>query len=547
MIADNPGALREGLVDSPLYRSVASDPALDGKLKGFFSALEIVSLMYSGVPFWKTIERHADQVGLLLFNLRQDPILSGFGWALVLDVGRSGEAVDRLLAERVRPRLRSRSTRSKGFVRFNQGGAVIETYPLPGFSMVNMARVDRWFMLGSISTLGSVLRAFGDERDRLADLPEYQEVRRETALGGEGNLFFFVNARRAMPRKGNGSLKAEGDERIRVLGLDRLRAIGGTLRFRRERVEARVCCLTTSTPSGVLGVLECAPVSGLFGSEFVPEAYELLTAVNPGSGALLSTRFWELIAPIVPEMAASAVQFNGAAGQFGVNVHRDILCRTEGDWFVAGRIPPGEALAGGFSRETLLAMQPILGVKVREPEQILQAWQMLATAGMVANQGVRWEIEEIDGHRVHVLRADGKPILGAEFSMAFVGDTWLVTLSVEAMRRALVSHRAGTSLAESRRYRAVRRGLPDVATGMVYVAANEGSSSISSLARSGTSTQATGSRYPIPLFSVEGIGREILGTVLTHSAIGVSVTGRPGGLMLHACVSDGEPGATGQR
>ncbi len=543
--AHGPKVLRQGLLGSPLARSIQADPTLRLRLGRLFGAIEVASALYAGVPFLKTVDEHVDQVIFLGTDASVERLDKGSGWALLLDVGRSAERVDKLLDERIRPRLRGMSRRASR--PFPVSGVAVETYILPGFHWLRLARVDRWLALGTQRSLMSVVRAIRRETPRLADTDAYRRVRDKVIRSTPGSLTFYMNCGEITRRMASRREEGERLRLLRLLGLDRVEGIGGTCRFKRGRVDWEAFAYSLAPPSGLLGLLAASPASSLCGAAFVPQDYDIVVAVNPGSGETLAKHFWSMIAPVEPAAAASLQQFNGAAHQFGVNMHRQILCRTEGDWFLAARLPGGGWAQAELSTRAVLALEPVLGVKVRQPEQIIHAWETLATAGMVAAQGVRWEAERVDRQKVLVLRANGKPILGTELSMAFVGDTWLMTLSYETMKRALLARRDRKTLADSRGFATVRRCLPERAIAMLYAHVQAEGPAMGGKAVRRPSARPVRARQDIPKLVVDVAAWDVLRAALSRARLGMTLTGGAEGLVLKGCLSDEGPNGQAQR
>lgn len=536
-----PGPFRQNLLDSAIYRAVKASPAVDGQVKRLSSAVELAVAMCAGVPVWKWVDQNVDQIVLLGCAESSSGSAGGFGWALLLDVGRCGARVDRFLTERVRPRLKA-LTPGGGSPGRNVAGVLIEAYRPAGLQRMHMARARRWLVLGTSGAVAATVKTIQGQAKSLADLPAYGKLHRGPVNSSDASVSFYLSP--GLSGGNTPSRKTDSGRAylLRLLGLGCVGGVAGAFRLDQGRVDASVFVATASPPSGLLGMLEASPPSTLAGAAFVPGDYHALVVANPGSGEQLVGNFWSMIAPDAPLVAGSLQQFNGSAGQFGVNFRRDIISRTVGDWFLATMIPPPDQLAQGFSRELLLAMDPVLGVKVRQPGQIMRAWNMLATAGMVAAQGVKWEAERVGDQDVHVLRAHGKPILDAEFSMAFVGDTWLMTLSFETMKRVLAARRARATLAHRAKYLSVRKRLRGQAVAMVYADLSHTPAPTTGKVDPTPPTRIAGRKPAIGAIGSGLASGEVIRALLENIRVGLTLTGREDGILLRLNLSDDGPG-----
>ena len=523
----NPRLLRRDLGGTAVGGLVDGSPRLSGSLDRALAPAKLAVALYAGMSLWDFLDRYVEQAALVAIDSRR--------LAVVLDVAGHAEQIDELLRTRVRPRLRSLAGST---TQATAAGARLDVFDVPGLGRTAIGRAGRWLVIGPVGSVRQTVRTIEGERGRLSEVPVYRKIRTATRQGGECGLSFYVNVRASSPPSQTGA--------ARLLGLDGVVAVGGTCGVREERLTSRVFCALRPDAMGWLAMLAAAPNGRLTGARFVPDDYDLLVAWDPGTGSQIGARFWERIAPIDPPLAESLRQFNGAAGQFGVNIHREIFLRFDGECFLAARTPRLDRLGEEVWPAGVLAFEPIFGVKVRQPGKILGAWQRLAAAGMVAAQGVRIETERVGDHPVYVLRAFGEPILGVTFSVTFVDDRMLMSLSFEALAGALRAVQAGKTLADDPRFKDVRRALPDEATLMAYVDVGRFVGRIADAAATQPATRAAdtvGDRLAAWLGGVlaQGpgsttmpgrLGAEVLRGLARWPGLGLAVSGQDGGILV---------------
>jgi len=543
----DPKSLRRDLPSVVGYGMVQRSPWLRARIKRVVGAVELAVALNAGVPLWKFVERYVEQATLLVFDVPERPAKAGATYALVLDLGANAERVDRLLGDRIRPRLRSLTPQGKR-AETKVAGVSVEVYQPATFGRVAMARAGRWLVLGPPACVKQVVRTIRGRHVRLSELPAYLKIRRTTAQDGDGYVSFYIDLAPLNWKRRRQARTAEQTQPERLLGFGGLLAVGGSSGLRDGLVTSQVLYAMKHPPAGVLGTLASAPDVKLTGARFVPADYDALCMFDLGDGAAITQRFWSMVAPQNRPLANSLVGFNGAAGQFGVNVHRDLVLRMAGDCFLAVKASEARERTTGSWRETLLAFQPVLGMKVRQPEAIMRAWRTLAEAGMVAAQGVRWVTAHVGQQAVHVLRAHGEPILGVEFCLAFVQDTMLVTLSFKTMAETLQAVEAGKTLARNAKFRRIRSHLPDACSLMMFVdpAGMAGNLSPPTVA---TTTQSTTqaasrpflSRLVAPLGRADELSRGIMECLADHPGLGLTARGSGEGILIESCSPLAEP------
>ncbi len=540
-------SLRRELTNVAGYGMVQRSPWLRAKIKRVVGAAELALALNAGVPLWEFVERHVERATFLVFDVPEGSGKGIAGYAVVLDLGPNVDLADKLLRDRIRPRLRLLTPRGKRAER-KVAGVSVEVYQPSAFGQVAMARAEHLLVLGWPACVEQVVRTIQGRHVRLSELPAYQRIRRTTAKGGDGCVSFYIDTEPLDWKRRRRARTAEQTQAERLLGFGGLLAVGGSSVGCDNLVTSRVLYAMKRSRTGILGALASAPHVELTGARFVPADYDALCMFDVGDGAAITQRFWSMVAPQNRPLANSLLGFNRAAGQFGVNIHRDLVLRMAGDCFLAVKASGARELGSGSWRETLLAFQPLLGMKVREPEAIMKAWRTLAEAGMVAAQGVRWETERVGRQAVHVLRAHGEPILGIEFCLAFIQDTMLVALSFKTMAEALRAVSAGKALAGNTKFQRVRSNLSGACSLMLFVdpaKLAEGlfppTAPTTTQAITASTSQAFLSDLAAPLGRTEGLARGIMECLQDHPGLGLTARGCPEGILMESCSPLAEP------
>lgn len=565
---DQPTAFFQQLAAGEAGQLTSSEPAVAAYLRRMANLAKLGLTMTTGVPVERLLAEAADGLGLIVLSDSGHRGGPGPDWVLVVDTRRRAQALDELLG-RARKKPLWQGGKRPGAALFG-----------PITSMLNDLGLDRavlrqrrgWVLYGTPTAMDAVLATLAGQREKPTRLPTWRTIRQACSAPDGPHATFYVSRAATptyragvsldRPPKPEPTSTQDSPGRAvagpgQLLGIDRVRALGGTCRVVDGRVVTRELVVIDEPSMGALGMARsCKPVS-LGGARFVPADYDVFCAMNLGRGKAISDAFWSCVAPLDQGMAHSLMLFRGSARSYGADFYRDFLLRFTGDMFIACRLPdPAEPVEPVF-RKVLLALDPIVGIQVRDPDGIMPAWRRFATAGMVAAQGVRWETEPVGPHTMHVLRAHGKPILEMEITFAFVDDTWLITLSAERMRAALQAGSGQGNLAGSPTFRARTKGLVGKAGIIAYANPSRWCDRLTMLIDrtqavvTTASTQASNARHTDGFQAntflrrlsaadrrmVRGLAR----MMRAHSGIAVTVRNQAGGLLVTSYAPLGEP------
>ncbi len=462
---DQPKAFYEQLAAGEAGRLVADETSVRGYLQGLAGMIKLALTVTTGVPIERVLNQASDGLGLIVLNGPRRSDRASTHWVLVVDARNQAGVLKELLrhAPGAAPDRRGQAGLPAIL------GPVASAVERFGLDRVTVRERDGWLLSGVPRDVRLVLATMDRRQPTLAQRSAWRAIRQACPIVTQPHALFYISTASSWrPTATQAASERPSAGPGQLLGTDCVRALGGTCRIVDGRVVARELVVMDEPSTGALGMLRaCKPVS-LEGARFMPADVDLFCAMNLGGGKAISDAFWSRVAPLDAGLAHSVTIFRGSARGYGADFYKEFLLRFTGDMVIGCRLPDATRAIGSVPREWLLALDPIVAIRVRDPEKIMPAWQRFATAGMVAVQGVRWETERGGPHTMHVLRAHGRPILGMEITFAFVGETWLITLSAERMRAALEAGSGEPNLAGTAAFRACMKGTADGAGIITY-------------------------------------------------------------------------------
>lgn len=371
--------------------------------------------------------------------------------AVVVDISATKEKFQKLLGEKIRPKLVAIAG-EQALSQKTEDGKTVECLRLPNQKEIYFATVGDVFVFGNLDGVKKMMVA---DAPRLADDPTYKAVRAATDVPTGFTAYLNlvpIWAHFETEWQNNPADKAG----LEALGLMGIRALAASAKFEGQGLHDKFFVYTGDQRVGLLDHFASQPPQPPKSAALVPRQYALYARLLTGGGLKLFDAFKEMLRATEGEQAAQGIEQMRTVvqQQAMLDVEQDIIATLGNEVFLAADL---SALTTGqkpkFSDFTFVA-----GAEVSDPTKLEGSLAQLFSSPLFANQGVALDSFDHNGTTIHVLSFPQKPAIRPSY--AFVGGFFVFSLRTEAIQAVVDTAKAGNGLAKSEDYAAVMGKLP---------------------------------------------------------------------------------------
>ncbi|HOX36604.1 MAG TPA: hypothetical protein PL033_01335 [Candidatus Brocadiia bacterium] len=517
----NPQAFMEALKTTEANDIVRQSQMLSSGLKMGMGIVEFFASYACDVDIWDLLENKVQRLSLAILDISDESPLQQGRVVFIASLGGNSDEVRKMIDERMLSRLKL-VAKDATLTREDIAGVRVDILTPQGKAPAAIAVCGNMLLFGTPEAVSLAVRTSVGERASILEVSQFRAVRESTSVKTPGAFSIYVDMESLLWKSQRRTRLLKDVEGERFMGFDRMKAVGGSCEIADGMFNSHILMAMEQPPVGLLGMISRAAPGSLAGVAYVPDDYDYLISLDIGDGDALTAGVQEFLAPVRPDILDSARQFNGALMQFQVNFYNEFVKRFGGEFFFAMKMPDLAELMAQPEAQRIFSLAPIMGFEVKEPDQIIASLKKLAGIQMLAAQGIKLEEQQIGDHTAYVLRANGQPINGVEFTAALAENHLLVTFTLDSMTDALEAFDAKNTLEGGQTYQYLRGRLPTEAGMLIYADPRKILDGAISMSLSGGKIEANAA----PFF------HEFQRALPRYKGLAMTASGDEGGVML---------------